>query len=279
MAQTTPQGVLRAAFEERVRAVAADFDGVIGLALKDLTTGESFSINGDMVFTQASTIKLQILLELLAQAREGRFSLDDPMTVSESDVTPGSGVLQRLTPGKVTMTIRDVATLMVIVSDNTATNMMIDLVGMESVNRTIQGLGFTETKLQRKMMDTQAWREDRENLSTPHEVARLLEMVHGADVLDRESCDEMLRILSIPKGSSIRTRLPQGVRVAHKTGGVGGVIVDAGIVYLENRPFVIAAMTNWIGSAETARDTIAEIAVIAYDYFDRLARSNRYGHR
>ena len=141
------------------------------------------------------------------------------------------------------------------------------------------GLGFTESRLQRKMMDTAAWKENRENLSTPNEVTRLLEMIHGAEVLDRQSCDEMLRILSIPKGSRIRELLPSDVRVAHKTGGVGGVVVDAGIVYVEGRPFVIAAMTNWVGDAGQAGRTISEIALAAYEYFDRLARSNRYGHR
>lgn len=278
-AQTTSREALRTGFEEQVRDLAADLDGVIGLAVKDLTSGESFSIDGDMVFTQASTIKLQILLELFTQARDGKFSLDDPMTMKETDVTVGSGVLQRLTAGAVTMTIRDVATLMIIVSDNTATNMMIDLVGMENVNRTVKGLGFTESRLQRKMMDTAAWKENRENLATPNEVTRLLEMIHGAEVLDRQSCDEMLRILSIPKGSRIRELLPSDVRVAHKTGGVGGVVVDAGIVYVEGRPFVIAAMTNWVGDAGQAGRTISEIALAAYEYFDRLARSNRYGHR
>ena len=278
-AQTTTKDAFRMKFETRVHDIVKDFDGVIGLSLKDLTTGESLSVNGDVVFTQASTIKLQILVELLKQVNEGRLSLDDSITMTESDLTVGSGVLRHLSPDAVIMTVRDVATLMIIASDNTATNMMIDMVGMENVNRTMRELGFTETKLQRKMMDTLAWKEGRENLSTPHEVTSLLAMIYEAEILDRGSCEELLRILSIPKGGAIRTRLPEDVRIAHKTGGVGGVQVDAGIVYLENKPFVIAVMTNWIDNSENAREVMSEISLVTYNYFNRLSQSNEYGHR
>jgi beta-lactamase class A len=277
-AQATTTDVLRTKFETEVRQIVAELDGVAGVAFIDLTNGESFSVNGDLVFTQASAIKVPILVELMKQARAGRYSLDDPMTLKPADVTPGSGILQQLTPGAVTMTIRDVATLMILVSDNTATNMMIDLVGMERANATMRELGLARTQLQRKMMDSDAWQQDRENLSTPNEAARLLEHLYRGDILDRNSCDEILRILSIPKSSRIRAGVPEDVQVAHKTGSLGGVVVDNGIVYAANRPFVVAVMTNWVAEAEAAEQTIAEIARVGYDYFSRLGRGNKYGH-
>jgi beta-lactamase class A len=278
-AQISPKQALRAAFEESVHNIIDETDGIIGVTIKDLVTGETMSVNGDMVFTQASAIKLEILLELFRQQKEGKFSLDDPLTMMESDVTSGSGALRRLTPGKVTMPVRDFATMMIIVSDNTATNMMIDFVGMENVNETMVELGMTETRLQRKMQDTQAGKEDRENLSTPNEATKLLEMIYKHEVLDEAACEEVLRIMSIPKNTRIGALLPPGTQVAHKTGTVGGVVVDVGIVYLENRPFIISGMANWLDDGAAGEDAIAKISLTAYKYFDRIANSNSYGHK
>lgn len=277
-AQAPTSDVLRVKFETEVQKLADGLDGVVGVSFIDLATGESFGVNDDLVFTQASAIKIPILVELLKQSGAGRFSLDDPMTIKAADITRGSGILQQLTPGAVTMTIRDVATLMIVVSDNTATNMMIDLVGMERVNATMQEFKLSSTRLQRKMMDTEAWQQDRENLSTPNEAAWLIAALYHGDILDRQRCDEILRILSIPKRSQIRARLPDDIRVAHKTGSVGGVVVDNGIVYIENRPFVVAVMTNWVTDYDAAASTIAEITRVGYDYFSRLGSGNEYGH-
>ena len=163
----TPQEVLRARLEHKIRAIADGVDGVVGVTIQDLTTTERFALRGDTVFTQASAIKLPVLVELFRQVEQGRHGLDDLITLEENDVVPGSGVLQRLTPGSVRMTLRDVATLMVTVSDNTATNMIIDRVGMENVNQTMVRHGLPQTKLQRKMMDSEAWLADRDELVDP----------------------------------------------------------------------------------------------------------------
>ncbi len=275
----TPQEVLRARLEHKIRAIADGVDGVVGVTIQDLTTTERFALRGDTVFTQASAIKLPVLVELFRQVEQGRHGLDDLITLEQNDVVPGSGVLQRLTPGSVRMTLRDVATLMVTVSDNTATNMIIDRVGMENVNQTMVRLGLPQTKLQRKMMDSEAWLADRENLSTPNEQARLLELIHRGDVLNDASRKELLHILSIPKSSRIRPLLPSGTRVAHKTGTVSGVVVDVGIVYLEGRPFIIAGMANWLVDGPEAERALEQVALAAYQYFDRLQHSNSYGHK
>lgn len=278
-AQISPKQILKANLENEIKSIIDETDGVVGITIKDLVTGETFSVNGDMIFTQASAIKVEVLLELYKQALEGKYSLDDLVTMEESDVTPGSGNLGKLTPGKVTMSLRDYAIMMIMISDNTATNMLIDHVGMDNVNRTIMQLGLTKTMLQRKMIDTQAWMEDRENISTPNEAALLLELIYKHEVLDETSCDEMLRIMSIPKSSRIRARLPRGVRVAHKTGTVRGVVCDIGIVYLKNRPFIVAGMANWLDSSQQGVEAIEKISLAAYKYFDRLANSNSYGHK
>ncbi|MGH9337417.1 MAG: serine hydrolase, partial [Vicinamibacteria bacterium] len=232
--------------------IVAGVDGVLGVAILDPATGESFAIHGDMVFTQASAIKLPVLVELMRQVEEGEHELDEMVTLQTDDVVPGSGVLQQLTPGKVSMTLRDVATLMVTVSDNTATNMIIDRVGMPNVNSSMERLGLGSTKLQRKMQDQKAWIENRENLSTPNEQARLLALLHKEEILTPQSREEIYRILAIPKPGHIRTLLPEGTKVAHKTGTLSGVVVDVGIVYLPGKPFIVSAMGNWLDDADEA---------------------------
>jgi beta-lactamase class A len=162
---------------------------------------------------------------------------------------------------------------MVTVSDNTATNMIIDQVGMAKVNAEMTRLGLSATKLQRKMQDAIARKENRENLSTPEEQARLLQLLYKGEILTAKSRAEIDRILSIPKSSRIRTLLPAGTKVAHKTGTLSGVTVDVGIVYLANRPFVVSAMGNWLTDASAADEAISEIALTAYRYFARIAAS------
>ena len=274
-----PRQLLRERYESEVREIASGVDGVLGVTILDLVTGDRISVDGDVVFTQASAIKLPLLVELMFQVEAGKHSLDEEVRLQVSDVTAGSGVLQQLTTGRVSLPLRDVATLMITVSDNTATNMVIDRVGMENVNAAMDRLGLPATRLQRKMMDDAAWRADRENVSTPNEQARLLELLYKGDILRKESRDEILRILSIPKPGHIRTLLPEGTRVAHKTGGISGVVVDVGIVYLPERPFIVSAMANWLRDSSEAERAIAEISRTAYRYFDRLANSNSYGHK
>ena len=115
-----PKEVLRARLEHELRTIADRVDGVVGVTIQDLTTAERFVLHGDTVFTQASAIKLPVLVELFRQVEQGHYRLDELVTLAKDDIVPGSGILQRLTPGSVTMPLRDVATLMVTVSDNTA---------------------------------------------------------------------------------------------------------------------------------------------------------------
>ncbi len=274
-----PRQVLRENLEKEVREIASRVDGVLGVTILDPATGDRFSIHGDVVFTQASAIKLPILVELMRQVDAGEQDLDALVTLAASDVVPGSGVLQQLTPGKVSLSLRDVATLMVTVSDNTATNMIIDRVSMAKVNQEMARLGLKATKLQRKMQDRTAWEENRENLSTPNEQAGLLELLYTGEILTATSREEIDRILSIPKPGQIRTLLPEGTKVAHKTGTLLGVVVDVGIIYLADRPFIVSAMGNWLADADEAERAISEIALAAYRYFDRIAHSNEYGHK
>src|SRR5262249_38717012 len=142
----------------------------MGVAIEDLTTGEHYYLHEDEVFVQASSIKITVLANLYLQAQQGKLKLTDAYTVQSSDLVQDSDIMNGLTPGVTRVTLRDLATMMVAVSDNAATNVLIDCVGMQNVNAMLDSLGLTHTRLRRKMMDVDAAKQGRENISSPREM-------------------------------------------------------------------------------------------------------------
>lgn len=266
-------------FIERLKSAASSVDGVVGVAVKNLRTGEEFLVNGDEVFPQASSIKIHILAEVFRQAREGKFRLTDTRPVPSSARVGGSGILAELGETSVTMSIRDYATLMIVLSDNTATNLLIDLVGMESVNRLLASLGASHTKLQRVMMDSKAAREGRENIGTPREVMSVLENMYRHQLVGEKESEEMLAILRKPKAGPIRAGVSDAVEIADKAGDVEGVRCDVGIVYLPDSPYILCVMTKLLTHDQDGGKVITEISRLSYQYFERLVNSNQYGRR
>jgi len=257
-AQSTPAAELKAKFERRVEEIAGRLDGVAGYVFVDLTSGEKIAHLEREVFPTASTIKLAIVYELFAQASEGRIKLDETMTLDRTKAVGGAGVLAEM--GTPTLSIRDYAVLMVTLSDNTATNVLIDRLGMDAIGKRMQMLGLGATKLRRHMMDTAAARRGDENVSTPDEIARLLQAMPP----------EGIELLKKPKESRLRRGLPPGVATADKPGELDGVRVDAGIVYAKNRPYIFCVMTTFLRSETEGERAIEEIARAAYEYFSRL---------
>ena len=182
-----------------------------------------------------------------------------------------------LTPGVSRVTNRDLAMFMVTVSDNAATNVLIDRLRMENVNALLERQGLKETRLRRKMIDLKAAREGRENTSTPREMAAFLEALYRGKVLDKAMTDDFFKVLSTPKASPVPRDLPPEVVVANKPGSLEGVRTDSGIVYAKGRPFVISVMTTYAQDEKAAERAISRIAAAAYRYFDRLGRATPYG--
>src|SRR3982074_3059752 len=145
----------------------------------DLTSGERIAHLERETFPTASTIKLTLVYELFTQVEEGKIRLDETIALDRARAVGGGGILFEL--GTPTLSIRDYATLMVTLSDNTATNILIDRLGMDNVARRMQGLGLSGTKPRRHMMDTAAARRGDENVSTPDEVVRLLQAIQKSD--------------------------------------------------------------------------------------------------
>jgi len=268
---------LRSQLERRVHDVAAHVDGVVGYEVLDLTSNERFGQLERAVFPTASTIKLAIVYELFKQADEGRVKLDDRITLDRAKAVGGSGVLAAM--GTPTLSIRDYAALMVMLSDNTATNVLIDLVGAGSVTQRMAGLGLGATKLRRRMMDLEAARRGDENVSTPAEVVRLLQILHTGNGLTPASRDQALDLLKKTKISRLRAGLPPGVEAANKPGELEGVRVDAGIVFAKNRPYALCMMTTYLKSEEEGEHAIVDISRAVYEYFSRLGAGGVYGRR
>ncbi len=269
--------------EAVVQAANESLDGTMGVAILDLADGRTFLLNANHVFAQASSIKVAVLAELYRQQQQsedgiaGREKLSDLYTVDAHDLVPDSAIMGGLTPGVTRVTNRDLATFMVAVSDNSATNVLIDRVGMQNVNAMLDSLGLHQTRLQRKMMDVKAAQEGRENISTPGEMMALLEAVYRGKVFKKPLADDFFKVLGTPKASDIPRYIPDDVICANKPGELAGVRNDVGIVFVPNRPFVIVGMTAYLKRESDGDDAIAKIAGAAYDYFDRVARSSTYG--
>jgi beta-lactamase class A len=275
-AQDANWALARRKTELRLQEIAGSVKGAMGLVALDLTSGERFAVNEDLVFPQGSAIKIPVMMEVFKQAAAGRFALGDRRAVAAK--TGGSGVLKELGDGTSELAISDLVVLMILVSDNTATNMLIDLVGMEEVNRTLGSLGLRATRLNRRMITPEASSRGEENLSTPAEAARVMELLHRGEFLSRKACEDMLAILRKPKPGSIRSGLPAGseIAVAFKPGGIPGVSTEWAIVYLEARPYVLVVMEN-LAMEDEAAEAMRQISRTAYDYFWRRARSTPYG--
>jgi beta-lactamase class A len=252
----------------------------MGVAIKDLTTGEEISINDQGAFPTGSSIKIPILIELHKQAAEGKYKLTDQRWVEKKDQIGGSGVIVNFGDHTSQLSLNDLATLMIVLSDNTATNLLIDQVGMANVNRTLDELGLMRIRLRRKMIDQAASARGDENTATPREAMTLMEKLYRGQVVNRQLSDDALKILKIRKSSPIPRLLPDTVEIANKPGGIEGVACDWAVVYVPNRPYAIAVMTNYNGpDGEAADDAIAKVSKLAYDYFVRLSRSTGYGAR
>ena len=254
------------------------FEGVAGITVIDLKSGATLGVNQDLVLTTASSIKVPILLALYLKDAAGRLDVRTPFIVDERHRVGGSGVLQHL-DHPATLAIEDIASLMINVSDNIATNILIDLVGMDFVNDTLESMGFHQTRLRRKMIDNVAAARGDENTSTPREAAELMRRLYTGEAGSREISDCVLRILKKPKRTSPVARLlPETVLIANKPGGLGGVSCEFAVVYLERRPYVFSCMTNWSVEADPS-DFVAEMSLEVYRYFDVLNRSSSFGRR
>ena len=274
---TDKQKALRDKMEADVHRIADKLDGVMGVAILDLKSGDTILLHPDDVFAQASSIKIAVLAELYRQDQQGGAKLSDTYVVRQQDLVPDSDIMGGLTPGKTTLTNYDLATMMVAVSDNSATNVLIDHVGMDKVNAMLRGLGLKQTALRRKMMDIKAASEGRENVATPREMMTLLAAIHAGKLLDKQHTDGFFKMLATHKDDYAARALPDDAVSATKPGALEAVRNSSGVIFAPNRPFVLCVMTAYDRDEREAEAAIGEVAIAAYRYFSMLGRTSPYG--
>jgi len=260
-----PQPWVWSRLGEDLTRMAGEVDGRVGVFIQDLATGETFSLRGDESFPTASTIKLALLLELYRR-KEGVKPTDEYF-LKAGDRVEGSAILGQMAVGT-RLTLRDLALFTVAVSDNTAANALIDRLGMDRVNATLEGLGLHGTRLRRKMMDGKAALEGRENIATPRELAGLLRLIHEGPALTPAARADLMGLLETPKDGYLTRLLPEDLPVASKPGSLSGVRNDVGLVLLKDRPFVIAVMTSHLRDERQGEAVIARIALRAAQALD-----------
>ena len=278
-AQPAQRAILAQKLRAELQHIADETRGIVGAQVIDLATGDRIGVNDTLIFPQGSAIKIPLLIELFHQDDIGQLKLSTRVPVKAADRTGGSGLLLNLGDGTSEISLGDLAMFMITVSDNTATNMLIDRVGMDKVNATMRGLGVPDVKLQRKMIRPKDSAAGNENIATPTGAATVMAKIARCELpMPKAKCGELRRLLEIPKGGPIEASVPEGVRVAWKPGDIEGVNTAWGLVDLPGRPYVVVGMVNYSDADEGMR-ALRRIADAAYGYFHVLARSTPYGAR
>ena len=249
--------------KNRLELLLKDVPGKAGFYYKNLKTGETIGFNENEPFIAASVIKIPILIEVLRQIEEGKLKEDDLVEVKEQDKMPSCGALTYMHDG-LKVTVKDLYTLMIIHSDNTATNMLIRIAGIDNINNTIKELGCRATKLNRLLFDEEEQRKGKENYITPYEMGYLLEKAYKKELISPSISQEMLRVLKLQRiNHKIPYLLPDDLVVGHKTGEDQGITHDVGIIYGRN-PFIFCFASNETNVVK-AENALREMALICYE--------------
>ena len=291
--------------ESGVMSAIQDFTahtgGVVGVAAKHLGTGERICHNADTVFFTASTLKVPLLVELYRQVDAGIIDVNQRIDLTDALRVPGSGVLKELASG-LQPTVHDLAILMIIISDNTATDILYNRVGGDNINNTMRQLGLTHThipmtcrellygitglevenpahtyqlssdrlKKREFVLEGDGFSEEKSDVSSPSDMCRLLELIYDGDTLSPQSQEAVLDILKRQQLSTVIPHaLPAGTVVAHKTGSYHSVRCDVGIVFSPTGPYTVAIMAKQMtgGDRLSVDASLAAISKAVYDEF------------
>jgi len=217
--------------------------GKVGFYYKNLVTGETVKYNEKAIFFAASIIKLPIFAHIMEQAYLGTADLNEKIRISHDEYMPSCGAVNLFEEEPV-LTLKTLCNMMIALSDNTATNVLINKFGIDSINEGFRRAGFEKTHIERLLFDEEAAAEGKANYFVPEEIGIFLEKLYEGKFVNREVSDEILRVL---KMQNINHKIPglmeERYEVAHKTGEATGITHDVGIVYSEN-PFIIVFASN-----------------------------------
>ena len=259
---------------ERIANITEMTGGTWGISLFDIDTKETWEVNEHLSFYAASVIKIPIMIAVFAASLREEIKLSSTMMLKREDIVGGSGVLQHMTPGTV-FTIYDLVTLMIIQSDNTATNMLIDLVGTHNIQESMKDSGLETSRFYHKMMRKETNQKET-NRITAHEMTNMLLKIAMGKVVSAEACREMITILKkqqirnslpvkIPESDELVSGAPKQWELANKTGNVFGVRHDIGIFYVEKRWFIASILSKGVNDLDS-REVIGKIGLSIYNY-------------
>ena len=291
--------------ESGVMSAIQDFTahtgGVVGVAAKHLETDGCVSHNADTIFFTASTLKVPLLVELYRQVDAGIIDVNQRIDLTDALRVPGSGVLKELASG-LQPTVHDLAMLMIIISDNTATDILYNRVGGDNINNTMRQLGLTHTQIpmtcqellysitgldvenpahtyqlasdrlkkREFVLEGDGFSEDKSDVSSPNDMCRLLELIYDGDILSPQSREAVLDVLKRQQLSTVIPHaLPPGTAVAHKTGSYHSVRCDVGIVFSPTGPYAVAIMAKQMtdGDRLSVDASLAAVSRAVYDEF------------
>ena len=254
-----------------VRNLARRVPAAITLDVLDLNTGYNAGFNAAKSMPAASTIKLPVMVEVFEQLEAGRFDLQRRVTLEAGDKDYGSGVLADAPVGT-TYPVSELVEKMIDISDNTATNMLIRLVGRRNINRQMGELGLARTRLTGDVR-TDGWSIRQTLRTSAADLVRLLTLMARRELVDEWSSNEMIDILEADRYNTLLPEpLPDDVPIAHKTGSLYDTLNDAGIVFAADAPYVIAVMTTALPSQDLGRSFIHSLSRLAYADELRFAR-------
>ncbi|MGD1008819.1 MAG: serine hydrolase [Candidatus Aminicenantales bacterium] len=262
-----PMDAKWAELEKDILRSLRDFQGTLGFVIKDLQTGRTMARNQDRSFPSASMVKVPIMAACLKAVEEGRISLEEALTLKRTDKVRGSGIL-RAAPAGTPVTIEKLLELMITDSDNTAANMLIDLLGFDYLGSTFREFGLERTNLSRKMMDFRSRARGIENYTTPREMADILEKMYRLSCVSPQASEKCLTVLKEQKvNDRIPRYLPRKTPVAHKTGLENKVCHDAGIIFTGRGDVLVCVLTEGDTGAVIAKRMIARIALRVYKLY------------
>jgi beta-lactamase class A len=237
-----------------------------GVLFVELETGNYLNINEKTTFSAASTIKIPILVAFFQAIDDGTIRLDEELTLKSSQIVPEAGFMQYDPPGT-RYSALEVATAAIVNSDNTATNMLVDLLGgAETVNQKFRSWGLTQTVLNNPLPDL-----DGTNTTSPSDLAKLILAVDRGSLISMPSRDRLLEIMKATENDSLLPQgLGEGATIAHKTGTINSIIADAGLVDLPNgKRYIAVVMVERTNGDDRAGDMIRQISSTTYQHFDR----------
>lgn len=270
--------------QSNIYKILAEMNGIAGVYIENLITEEVFEVNADLVFPSASVIKIPMLALLLQDAKEKKTDLYSPHKVSETNKVGGTGIYRELDP-YYEPSVYTLAKLMIVLSDNSATNEIMDLIGMEQFNSFCFKLGYSHTKLMRKMLDFQAVKEGKNNYMCAGDAGRMAASIARKKFVDAEISETIENMML---GQQYRNKLPalipaipsyappeehsnikpDTVLVANKTGDLFGIQHDVGIFTLpDDSKYVISVFTGHLEKDCDGINAIAEISKAVYDAF------------